>query len=82
MDTEQIIRALNKLKLASDFMAEAAIDSLKCSARTMLYSTTTKRAVWLKPWAADHSSKQTWCGILFNGKALFGGKSWMQQFPE
>lgn len=71
---EQIIRALDELKLASDFMAEAAIDSLKCSVRTMLYSITAKRALWLKPWVADPSSTQTWCRIPFDGKALFGEK--------
>lgn len=74
LDTDQIVKALDELKLASDFIAEAAIDTLKCSARAMLYSVTARRALWLKPWSADPSSKQTWCRIPYDGKALFGEK--------
>ena len=74
IDSEEIIKALDELKLASDFMAEAAIDVLRCSSRAMLYSITARRALWLKPWAADASSKQSWCRIPYDGKALFGEK--------
>lgn len=72
--SNEIIKALDELKLASDFMAEAAIDVLKCSSRAMLYSITARRALWLKPWSADPTSKQSWCRIPYNGKALFGDK--------
>ena len=74
IDTEEVIKALDELKLASDFMAEAAIDVLRSSSRAMLYSITARRALWLKPWAADPSSKQSWCRIPYDGKALFGEK--------
>lgn len=72
--SEEIIKALDELKLASDFIAEAAIDVLKCSSRAMLYSITARRALWLKPWSADPTSKQSWCRIPYDGKALFGEK--------
>lgn len=65
IDSDNIIKTLGELKLASDFIAEAAIDILKCLAQTMLYSIT---------WSADPSSTQTWCKILYDGKAL--AKNW------
>ncbi|XP_077341804.1 uncharacterized protein LOC143987129 [Lithobates pipiens] len=74
VDSKEIIKALDELKLASDFMAEAAIDVLKCSSRPMLYSITARSALWLKSWSADPTSKQSWCCISYNGKALFGDK--------
>lgn len=38
----------------------------------MATAVTAKRALWLRHWSADSSSKQALCGIPFNGKALFG----------
>lgn len=72
--SEEIIKELDELKLASDFMAEAANDVLKCSSRAMLYSITPRRALWLKPWSANPTSKQSWCRIPYDGEALFGDK--------
>lgn len=51
-----------------------AIDTIRCSARSMLHAVMAKRSLWLKPWAADTASKQNWCKIPFDGKALFGEK--------
>lgn len=69
-----IIKALEELRLLADFVGEAAIDPISCSARSMLHSVMVKRALWLKPCTADLASKQNWCKILFDGKALFGDK--------
>lgn len=73
VECDQIIKALDELKFVSDFVAEAATDTLKWSARAKLYSVTARRALWLKPWSAD-PSKQMWCHIPYDGKALFGEK--------
>ena len=72
MPKQDIIKALDELKRSDDFVAEAAIDTIRCSARAMLHSVMAKRALWLKPWAADIASEQNWCRIPFDGKALFG----------
>ncbi|XP_040186348.1 uncharacterized protein LOC120936046 [Rana temporaria] len=72
--TEDVIKALEELRLSADFVGVAAIDTIRCSARSMLHSVMAKRALWLKPWSADLSSKQSWCKIPFDGKALFGDK--------
>lgn len=71
---EDIIKALDELKLSADFIGEAAIDSMRYSARAMLHAVMAKRALWLKPWAADAASKQNWCKIPYDGKTLFGEK--------
>lgn len=52
-----IIKALEELKWAVDFVGEAAIDMVRCSANSMLHSFIAKRALWLKPWTADLASK-------------------------
>ncbi|XP_068103104.1 uncharacterized protein [Hyperolius riggenbachi] len=74
MDHELIIAALDELKLAADFIGEVAVDTLRCVGRVMLFSTMAKRALWLKPWAADPSSKQSWTKIPYDGENLFGPK--------
>lgn len=71
---EDIIKALEELRLSADFVGEAAIDTIRCSCRSMLHSVMAKRALWLTPWRADLTSKQNWCKIPFDGKALFGDK--------
>lgn len=40
----------------------------------MLHLVMAKRALWLKPWAADLASMQNWFKNLFNDKALFKEK--------
>lgn len=58
----------------ADFIGEAAIDSVRCSTRSMLHTVMAKQALWLKSRSADVSSKQNWCKIPFDGKDLFGEK--------
>lgn len=55
---EDIIKALEEIRLSADFVGVAAIDTIRCSARSMLHSVMAKRALWLKPWTADLASKQ------------------------
>lgn len=62
---EDIIKALEELKISADFVGEAAIDTIRCSARSMVHAIMAKRALWLKPWTADLSSKLNWCRIPF-----------------
>lgn len=73
-DMTTSLKLLTNIKHLGDFVGEAAIDSLRCSARAMQSSVMAKRALWLKPWTADISSNVNWCCIPFNGTALFGNK--------
>lgn len=74
MDRDRIIAGLQELRLAGDYIAEAAIDVVRSSSRAMLHTVTAKRALWLRPWLADPTSKSNWCKIPFDGSNLFGGK--------
>ena len=66
---------MEELRLSADFVRVAAIDTIRCSARSMLHSVMVKRVFWLKDWLADLFSKQNWCKIPFSGKALFRDKT-------
>ena len=50
---EDIIKALEELRLSADFVRVAAIDTIRCSARSMLHSVMVKRVFWLEDWLAD-----------------------------
>lgn len=50
------------------------MDKIRSSLRAMLDSVITRRALWLKPWAADAASKTNWCKITYDGTNLFGTK--------
>lgn len=73
-DQEKIVSALQELTLAGDFVAEASVDIIRTSARAMLASMTSRRALWLKPWMADPGYKTYWCKIPYDGTNLFGEK--------
>lgn len=74
IEQEKVISALQELSLAGDFVAEASVDIIKTTSRAMLSSVMARRALWLKPWSADPSSKSNWCKIPFDGVNLFGEK--------
>lgn len=48
VEPDIIIQALDELKLAALFTAEASIDGIRSAARTMLYAATARKALWLK----------------------------------
>ncbi|XP_068127183.1 uncharacterized protein [Hyperolius riggenbachi] len=85
VDKETLITSMEDLKIAGDFIGEAAIDVLRSSARSMLYSVTAKRALWLRSWSADPASRQLWCKIPFDGRTpthLCTLESWNQEPSE
>ncbi|XP_077306678.1 ubiquitin-conjugating enzyme E2 U isoform X2 [Lithobates pipiens] len=73
-EMEKLVSSLQEIRLAGDFVAEASVDIIRSSARTMLASVTARRALWLKPWMADTASKINWCKIPYDGSNLFGAK--------
>lgn len=69
-----MVSALQEITLAGDFVAEASVDIIGTSARAMLASVTSRRALWLKPWVAAPASKTNWCKIPYDRTSLFGEK--------
>lgn len=70
---EDIMKVLEELKLSADFIGEAAIDTIRCLARSMLCAVMDKRALWLKPWAASAASKHNcyYCYLVRNLRRPF-----------
>ncbi|KAE8628492.1 hypothetical protein XENTR_v10000040 [Xenopus tropicalis] len=67
-----LLDMLYPIKLATDFLCDVAVDTLKLGARTMALSTAGRRALWLKAWAADSASKNTLISMPFEPGKLFG----------
>ncbi|XP_040207078.1 uncharacterized protein LOC120940879 [Rana temporaria] len=70
--SEALIQTMEDFDLAADFIAEASMDLTKLLAKIMAFAVTAKRALWLRHWGADSTSKLSLCNIPFNGKVLFG----------
>ncbi|XP_041425047.1 uncharacterized protein LOC121395520 [Xenopus laevis] len=68
----KVLEMLADCKLAVDFMSEASIDLVHFMARSLALSVAARRALWLKPWAADAASKSNLCQLPFEGEMLFG----------
>ncbi|XP_041437491.1 lamina-associated polypeptide 2-like [Xenopus laevis] len=71
---QKLLEMLADCKLAIDFMSEASLDLVHFTARSMALSVAARRALWLKPWAADAASKTNLCQLPFEGDMLFGEK--------
>ncbi|XP_041418680.1 uncharacterized protein LOC121393664 isoform X2 [Xenopus laevis] len=57
---------------ANAFLGDALLDSLQASARTSATAVAARRALWLKHWTADLSSKKALTSMAFKGRRLFG----------
>ncbi|KAE8631245.1 hypothetical protein XENTR_v10001123 [Xenopus tropicalis] len=51
--TSNLKEMLSEMKLATEFIADASLDLVKLSARSMAFSVASRRALWLKPWMAS-----------------------------
>lgn len=71
-EEEAVSTSLQGLKLAAEYMAEAAIDLVRFVSQIMAHSVTAKWALRLKHWSADSASKHGLCSIPFSGGTLFG----------
>ncbi|XP_040266410.1 lamina-associated polypeptide 2, isoforms alpha/zeta-like isoform X2 [Bufo bufo] len=69
---DQILESLPLLKMATSFLADAAAESVKLSARTAVLSNTARRALWLKAWSGDITSKNKLIALPFHGQYVFG----------
>lgn len=63
---------LSRILKANAFIADATLDSLVFTSRTMAASIHARRALWLRAWQADNKSKQIVSAYPFFGEKLFG----------
>lgn len=54
-----------------NFLADASAKSFKLAARSAVLVNAARRAVWLKAWMGDATSKLKLCGLPFSGDHLF-----------
>ncbi|XP_018430998.1 PREDICTED: LOW QUALITY PROTEIN: protein fyv10-like, partial [Nanorana parkeri] len=68
----RLLDKLQDIRLAAEFSTEASDDLIQCLARGMVSSVVARRALWLRSWGADSSSKNSLCSLSFQGEMLFG----------
>ncbi|KAG8564927.1 hypothetical protein GDO81_012637 [Engystomops pustulosus] len=68
----QLVTEVTTAQKASAFLADASVDALRLSARSAALSNSARRALWLKNWSGDLSSKSHLCNIPCEGEFLFG----------
>ena len=64
--------SLQVIGSAVAYLADAAIETVRASAKTGALINASRRAVWLKTWRGDLASKNRLCAIPFEGSLLFG----------
>ncbi|XP_066431206.1 uncharacterized protein [Eleutherodactylus coqui] len=69
---EELASCLPLLKMATAFLADASAETVRYGAKTGVLSNSARRALWLKTWAADITSKNKLCAIPFQGEYMFG----------
>ncbi|KAM4028656.1 lamina-associated polypeptide 2, isoforms alpha/zeta-like [Anomaloglossus baeobatrachus] len=68
---ETVQDSISLLKLATGFMADASAESIRFSARNEALTNSARRAIWLKTWSGDCTSKNKLCAIPFSGVRVF-----------
>lgn len=71
---DDILASFKNVSLAADFLSDAAYQQVKFASRAMALSTAGRRALWLKPWKADVTSKFNLCSLPFEPGRLFGSE--------
>ncbi|XP_053555725.1 uncharacterized protein LOC128646940 [Bombina bombina] len=69
---DDITDRLRVLKLANSFISEAVVHLTKLTAKNSGFAIQARRALWLKSWSADVTSKSKLLNIPFKGQSLFG----------
>uniref|UniRef100_A0ACB8FVY1 Uncharacterized protein n=1 Tax=Sphaerodactylus townsendi TaxID=933632 RepID=A0ACB8FVY1_9SAUR len=66
------IEGVNRMLKAASFAADATLDSVTFSARSMASAVATRRLLWLRAWQTDWRSKSMVSECAFQGEKLFG----------
>ncbi|XP_069600694.1 uncharacterized protein [Ranitomeya imitator] len=69
---EDILASLPIFQKATGFLADASAESVRVTARSSALSNSVRRALWLRSWSGDMTSKMRLCSIPFKGKYMFG----------
>ncbi|XP_075034553.1 uncharacterized protein LOC142095507 [Mixophyes fleayi] len=69
-----ILKSLEVMQKSIDFLCEASLDTILFSSRSMPTVVVARRALWLRPWAADHQSISRLTTLPYEGNFLYGEK--------
>ncbi|CAJ0963854.1 unnamed protein product [Ranitomeya imitator] len=69
---EEVLDSLPILHRATGFLADASLESIRVAARSLVQTNSARRALWLKMWSGDVTSKIKLCSIPFKGDYVFG----------
>ncbi|XP_069841352.1 lamina-associated polypeptide 2-like [Dendropsophus ebraccatus] len=69
---EDILKDIPDMKLAAEFLSDYPLDMIRLNAKLLASSTAARRALWLKEWQGDVSSKNHFCSLPFQAGNLFG----------
>lgn len=68
----KVLEGLSRTVKANSFIADATLDTLTFSSRSIAAEVHTHRALWLCAWQADIKAKQIVAAYPFSGEKLFG----------
>ena len=71
-DSKDILESIQLIGSAVAYLADAAVETVRSSAKTGALLNSARRAVWVKMWNGDLASKNRLCGLPFEGSLLFG----------
>lgn len=71
-DSKEITDSLEIIGKAVAYLADAAVESVRNTAKSAALLNSARRAVWVKSWEGDHMSRSRLCGLPFEGSQLFG----------
>lgn len=69
-----LLASIQDMQVAIEFICLATMDSVRLAPRSAAGVAVARRALWLKPWAADSQSKAKLLSLPFQGDYLFGQK--------
>ncbi|XP_068108314.1 uncharacterized protein [Hyperolius riggenbachi] len=69
---EKILESLPVISKSVAFLADAASENVRASAKAAALVNSSRRAVWLNAWEGDSASKHNLCSMEFQGELLFG----------
>lgn len=70
--SKEVLDSLEVIGNAVAYLADAAVETVRTTAKTGALLNSARRALWVKTWDGDSSSKTHLCGLPFEGTLLFG----------
>ncbi|XP_077329997.1 uncharacterized protein LOC143964168 [Lithobates pipiens] len=70
--SKEVLDSLEVVGSAVAYLADAAVETVRTTAKSAALLNSARRALWVKTWDGDGSSKTRLCGLPFEGSLLFG----------